>query len=125
MSVTVNLAMACGAAGAPLGGGSPATSPSPSSSAESLPAEDFTASLSELDRTCSGDTCTVTARGAVGYTGVDDLGRARVTVTVRGGAQPETRSVVVEGDDVPTFETSAQVPKGGKLSVDVDQAEKA
>lgn len=126
VSVTVNLAMACGAAGAPLGGGgTPTASPSPSPTAESLPVDDFAAAMDELDRTCSGDTCTASVRVGVGYVGVDDLDRAIVTVTISGGTQPETRSIVVEGDDVPTFETSVQVAKGGKLSVDVDRAETA
>lgn len=126
MAATMPLMVQCataGSSGLTPASSPPSASPTPTSSATPLPADDFVAELAELERTCTGDTCSVEARVAVGYVGVDDLDKALVTVTVVGGAQPETRSLVVAGDDVNTFELTAQVPKGTKLSVSIDRVE--
>ena len=124
VAATMPLMVQCATAGSSgLAPASSAPSTSPTSSATPLPVDDFVAELGEIDRTCSGDTCSVEARVAVGYVGVDDLDKALVTVTVVGGAQPETRSLVVTGDDVNSFELTAQVPKGVKLSVSIDRVE--
>lgn len=127
LAATVGLMAQCAAAGSTaLSPASSAPSPSPSATATPLPVDDFYAVVEELDRTCTGDTCMVDARVGVGYVGVeDDPGRARVTLTVSGGAEPETRSMIVDGDDVNTVEISATVPKGGKLRVSVDRVERA
>ena len=126
MAATMPLMVQCataGSSGLTPASSPPSASPTPTSSATPLPADDFVAELAELERTCTGDLCSVDARVAVGYVGVDDLDKALVTVTVVGGAQPETRSLVVAGDDVNTFELTAQVPKGTKLSVSIDRVE--
>lgn len=125
-AASIKLAMACGAAGSSLMPASASASPSssPTPTATPLPADDFHAVVEEVDRTCTGDSCTVDARVGVGYVGVDDFDdRALVTVTVTGGDEPETRPVVVDGDEVTTFETTATVPRGTKLRVSVDRAE--
>lgn len=124
LTATLTLMPQCANAGAPLTAASSAPSPSPS--AILLDATEYHAAISETKRSCDGDTCAVTARVAVGYTGVeDDPGRALVKVTITGGSEPESRSVIVDSDEVNTFEVAATVPKGRKLYVVVERAETA
>lgn len=124
LTATLTLMPQCANAGAPLTAASSAPSPSPS--AILLDATEYHAAISETKRSCDGDTCAVTARVAVGYTGVeDDPGRALVKVTITGGSEPESRSVIVDSDEVTTFEVAATVPKGRKLYVVVERAETA
>ncbi len=101
LTATLTLMPQCANAGAPLTAASSAPSPSPS--AILLDATEYHAAISETKRSCDGDTCAVTARVAVGYTGVeDDPGRALVKVTITGGSEPESRSVIVDSDEVNT-----------------------
>ena len=123
-AATLTLMPQCAEAGAPLAA-APAPSPSATATASTLPVEDFHAAIAETKRACDGDTCMVEARVGVGYVGVDDLGKALVTVTISGGNAPETRSLMVNGDEVNTVEISAQVAKGDELTVSIDRVEQA